>query len=117
MRWREWLNLFIMQDRAASDPEARDIEYMGATKEAINQAWDRGMYADQSVPLNVLMNHSDCDGAIPAEVCGPLADALQDLMERKMPPRALYDEQRPATQRFIDGLRKAAAAGEAVEFH
>jgi hypothetical protein len=68
------------------------------------------------VPINVLMSHSDCEGDIPAEVCGPLADALQAIADKRMPPRAIYDEQRPATERFIAGLRKAAAAGEPVTF-
>jgi hypothetical protein len=62
------------------------------------------------------MSHSDCDGEIPAEMCGPLADALEALLPR-MPERALYDIARPATVRFIAGLRRAAAAGEAVEFY
>lgn len=116
MRWREWLNLFIMRERGASDPECKRIADMGATYEAITTAWEEGHYSDQSVPINVLMMHSDCDGEILPEVCGPLADALQSLMDRHMPARALYDEKRPATERFIAGLRKAAEAGEAVMF-
>jgi hypothetical protein len=118
MRWRQWLNHFIMEDRGnASDEAARKIGYIGATRQAIEQAWADGHYEDQSVPINVLMAHSDCDGEIPAEVCGSLADALEDLLDRHMPQRGIYDEQRPATERFIRGLRRAAAAGEAVEFH
>lgn len=117
MRWRQWINLYVMQDRAEEgDAGAKEIAYMGATREAITRAWEEGRYDDQSVPINVLMNHSDCDGEIPHDVCGPLADALQSIVDRRMPPRALYDEQRPATERFIAGLREAAAAGEAVEF-
>jgi hypothetical protein len=88
----------------------------GATAEALEAAWMRGDYADQSVPINVLMNHSDCDGEIPAEMCGPIADALQRICDEKMPRRAMYDEARPATERFIAGLRSAAAAGEPVRF-
>ena len=118
MRWRQWLNLFIMTERGeAGDEAARKIGYMGATTAALEKAWADGHYKDQSVPINVLMAHSDCDGDIPAEVCEPLADALEALLDRHMPQRGIYDEQRPATERFIRGLRKAAAAGEAVEFH
>ena len=118
MRWREWLNYFVMLDRAdAGDEAAKEISYGGATREAIDRAWTEGQYADQSVPINVLMNHSDCDGEIPAEVCAPLADALQAIMEKRMIECALYDEKRPATERFIKGLREAAEAGEAVRFH
>lgn len=89
----------------------------GDPRVSLEKAWAQGLYDDQSVPLNVLMRHSDCDGEIDAQVCGPLADALEDLMKRRMPERALYDANRPATQRFIDGLRRAAEANEAVEFH
>lgn len=82
----------------------------------LRAAWERGDYADQSVPINVLMSHSDCDGEIPACACGPLADALQKIVDTKMPPRALYDVMRPATERFITGLRLAASRNEPVMF-
>lgn len=104
MRWRQWLHLYITGD------------HKGATQEALEAAWENGTYADQSVPINVLMAHSDCDGEIPAAVCGPLADALEALLP-KMPESGIYDHMRPATVRFIAGLRKASAAGEAVDFH
>ena len=118
MRWRQWLNLFVMSDRAEQgDKRAQQIANMGATVGAIQLAWAEGHYEDQSIPINVLMGHSDCDGDIPAEICGPLADALEALLEKHMPQRGIYDEQRPATERFIRGLRRAVAAGEAVEFH
>jgi hypothetical protein len=116
MRWRQWLSLFVMTDRAKlGDKAAQEISYLGATQEALERAWAEGQYNDQSVPINVLMAHSDCDGEIAADVCGPLADALEALMNH-MPARGIYDEKRPATERFIAGLRKAAAAGESVEF-
>lgn len=116
MRWRCWLNHFIMKDRGlAGDKAALQISYMGATKEAIERAWNEGHYNDQSVPINVLMAHSDCDGDIPAKMCGLLADALEALMPH-MPQRGIYDEQRPATERFINGLRKAVGANEDVQF-
>lgn len=116
-RWRQWLSLFVMTDRGeAGDEAARKISHMGATAEAIDRAWAEGHYDDQLIPINVLMNHSDCDGEIAAEVCGPLADALEALVKH-MPQRGIYDEKRPATERFINGLRKAAAAGESVKFH
>lgn len=116
MRWRQWLNRFIMEDRGnAGDDAAMKISHMGATREAIDKAWADGHYDDQTVPINVLMGHSDCDGEIPFEACGPLADELEQLL-RHMPERGIYDEQRPATERFIQGLRKAAAAKEPVVF-
>lgn len=103
MRWRCWLHYYV-----TNDPK-------GATREALVAAWEAGVYDDQTVPINVLMAHSDCEGEIPAAMCGPIADALEALLV-KMPERALYDEKRPATLRFIAGLRDAAAAGEPVVF-
>jgi hypothetical protein len=103
MRWRCFLN--------------HAIRGKGTHREDLEQAWADGFYNDPSKPLYVLMNHSDCDGTIPAEICGPMADALQTLMDEKMPARAMYDEARPATERFIAGLRRAAAANEDVRFH
>lgn len=68
--------------------------------------------------LHELLYHSDCEGDLPAESCGPLADRLTELLP------LLPDEDagghigrwRPKTQAFIDGLRRAAAAGEPVWF-
>ena len=114
--WRCELNMLIAADREGSSIEWRHVRYMGNTREGLQLAWRLGLYDDQTDPLNVLMNHSDCDGWIAADVCGPMADALQSLMDRRMPARAMYDTARPATERFIAGLRKAAAAGEPVRF-
>ena len=116
MRWREWLNLFVMSERARQgDQRAEAISHLGATREALERAWVEGAYDDQSVPVNALMNHSDCDGEIAADVCGPLADALEALLNY-MPERGIYDEKRPATLRFIRGLRSASEANEPVLF-
>jgi hypothetical protein len=76
-------------------------------------------------PLVVLVAHSDCEGEIPPDLCGPLADRLGGLVDkldngeaRDGGPfhRALYDGEREATLRFIKGLREAAAVGEPVIF-
>lgn len=101
MRWRCQLN--------------HQIRGNGTGREDLEQAWKEGFYADQSKPLNVLMNHSDCDGSIPTVICGPLANALEALVNQH-PPRADYDSWVPAAGRFITGLRRAAAAGEDVDF-
>lgn len=116
-QWREWLNLFIMRERGGTgDTTAEEIGHMGATYNAYNTAYAQGLYADQSVPLNVLMQHSDCDGEIPADVCAALADDLQRIADRFMPERGTYDMMRPTTMRFIAGLRDAAANNEPVVF-
>lgn len=82
----------------------------------LEKAWDAGDYDDQSQPINILMLHSDCEGEIAAKDCAPIADALQAILD-KMPARGTYDQARPATERFIAGLRAASAAGEPVDFH
>lgn len=70
-------------------------------------------------PLQELLYHSDCDGEIPAELCAPIADALEELLP-KLPKGEDWSHignWRDKTQQFIDGLRAASAAGEAVDFH
>lgn len=71
-----------------------------------------------------LLVHSDCDGEIPANECGPIADGLEALLPAAdmMPTqgdqkRADYDGVAAAIRRFVAGLRAAAAAGEPLEFH
>lgn len=69
-------------------------------------------------PLHELLYHSDCDGEIPTDRCGAIADALEVLIPM------LPDEDggghvrnwRKTTQQFVDGLRDAAAKGEALLF-
>jgi len=69
--------------------------------------------------LHVLLDHSDCDGWIPAIYCGPLADRLAELLP------LLPDGDDPGhignwrakTQQFINGLREAHEAGQDVDFH
>ena len=69
--------------------------------------------------LYELLSHSDCDGELAPELCGPLADRLEELLP------LLPDEEnwghignwKEKTQAFIDGLRTAAAANESVGFH
>jgi hypothetical protein len=90
------------------------IDWGHVTEAQLNGDWDE----TPADPLLVLIAHSDCDGWIRAAQAGPLADRLQELLP------LLPDEEAPGhvrhwhttTQRFIDGLRAAAAAGEDVEF-
>jgi len=73
----------------------------------------------QGNPLVPLLNHSDCEGSIASADCGPLADALESLLP-KLPQGTgggHIGDWQEKTQAFIDGLRRAAAAGEDVEFH
>lgn len=68
-------------------------------------------------PLIVLFAHSDCEGEIQAEFCAPLADRLEELLPLLEGDGGGHiGAYRDKTQTFIDGLRKAAAADEPVEF-
>ena len=60
--------------------------------------------------LAVLLGHSDCDGQIDAAVACDVADELE-----RVAPRLQRDD-RDVADRWIDGLRAAWAAGEAVVF-
>lgn len=70
-------------------------------------------------PLHELLSHSDCDGEIAPDRCGPIADALEALIP------LLPDEEdtghigiwKEKTAQFVKGLRAAAAAGEPLDFH
>ena len=61
--------------------------------------------------LYVLIDHSDCDGHIPAQHCALLADRLVGLL-----PHAYTLRDKKNTSQFVKGLRAAAAKGEEVHF-
>jgi len=65
-------------------------------------------------PLMLLLVHSDCDGVIHPQHGVHLADRMEQLLPLLDP--GVY-RARENTEQFIDGLRKAAVAGEDVEFH
>lgn len=77
-------------------------------------------WPDNGDVLIELLNHSDCNGHLSAEICGPLADRLEQLLPALQVAGdgaghiGGYAEK---TETFIAGLRAAAAAGEPVEFH
>ena len=70
-------------------------------------------------PLHKLLFHSDCDGEIAAEDCGPIADSLEKLLP--LLPNGggggHIDNWRGKTEQFIKGLREAAAENESLDFH
>ncbi len=84
------------------------VDYSQFERRNYEGIWDTA----PSDMLLVLFVHSDCDGVIKAEHCGPLADRLESLLPRM--GEHYYAE---ITQQFITGLRAAAAAGEDVDFH
>ncbi len=69
--------------------------------------------------LYEVINHSDCEGILPAAICASLADRLEGLLP------LLPDEDvgghignwRDKTKQFVTGLREAAAVNEDVEFY
>lgn len=70
-------------------------------------------------PIHILLDHSDCDGEIAAKDCLPLAERLEEIAPR-LPDEPTWhrgEGARAKALQFAAGLRKAAAAGEAVEFH
>lgn len=71
---------------------------------------------EQPDPVVYLIAHSDCDGALHPAQSGPLADRLEELLPSVKDSHP-FDNHREKTQRFIDGLRTAVAAGEDVDFH
>lgn len=111
-RWRSHLHVQIQVERTGRAPALGLDDYWDLATKGETRPWP---YQNEVDPLDFLMSHSDCDGEIPAEMCGPLADALDGLLER-MPRRGFYDPARPATERFVAGLRRAVAAGEPVLF-
>lgn len=70
-------------------------------------------------PLHKLLYHSDCDGEIAWQDCGPIADALQELLP-KFPNSDAGGHigfWRDKTSEFIVGCRRAFEAKENLIFH
>ncbi len=68
--------------------------------------------------LTELLNHSDCDGELEWQICGPLADRLEGLLpEIEGDGGGHLGNYKEKTIKFIAGLRLAAERQENVEFH
>lgn len=77
-------------------------EYVGFDGE---KPWPEGK------PIVKLLHHSDCDGELAHEDCGPIADALESVL-----PALDVEGFKERTQQFIKGLRLAAKQKENVNF-
>lgn len=73
----------------------------------------------QPDPLIILLAHSDCEGLIKSEHCRLLADRIAALIPLlpSDPDGGHIGDWSEKSKRFVDGLRKAAEAGEDLEFH
>jgi hypothetical protein len=135
MRWREELAvaaglppLMLMEgffQRGEYNDPFRDLaQEWPDTAETYYRALPIRWESLRPSPLHILLSHSDCDGKIEANDCEYIANSLEALlptMDAGSPhpghERGIYDGMRAATERFIAGLRLAAAQGEDVEFH
>lgn len=118
-RWRDEIAkaagyAFLKQDYY----EVAAIDWGHIPERALMGDWT-GLDAPRD-PLLYLIAHSDCEGEIRPEQAAPLADALEALLPKLegVPGGGhIGPSFRDKTQKFIDGLRRAVAAGESVEFH
>jgi hypothetical protein len=69
--------------------------------------------------LHELLYHSDCEGQIAPDRCGPIADALEALLDLLPNEDAggHIGSWQEKTRQFVRGLRAAAAASEPLDFH
>lgn len=69
-------------------------------------------------PLHNLLNHSDCDGDIKWEDCGPIADELEKILPNLEGDGGGHiGPFKEKTKQFIEGLRLAYKNKENLEFH
>ena len=82
--------------------------------------WGPGFSDDTHPGLAEFLSHSDCDGDISPEMCILVADELEALLPRIRDGGDGHLERvggyRGALERLIAGCRRAAAAGENLEF-
>lgn len=93
----------------------REENYLTDLEQFLPISWD----CLKPSPLHKLLHHSDCDGELAWEDCGSIADSLEALIP-KFPIGEVgghIGNWRDKTQLFIDGLRRASAAKENVDFH
>jgi len=120
-RWRNTLAEIAGYRLGKPDPtapwyECAEINWEAITPDNLQGVWERV----PEDPLIVLIAHSDCDGEIRPREAGPLADRLEELLPKitELGVGAGHiGNWREKTQKFIDGLRRAAKNDEPVKFH
>lgn len=70
--------------------------------------------SNEEEPLNILLNHSDCDGKISHKETLPLADRMREIVVQGLVAEGWVKER---MVQFINGLKDAHKAGEDVDFH
>jgi hypothetical protein len=121
------IRFFSTWDRTAKDWEAyREAIEADLSQEKIS--WDT---VDD--PIKILLNHSDCEGQIPADQCEVLADRLEEIIkdwperlrlktdpfwqDRGYPAEMnLNDHDTTHARGLVAGLREAAKIGKPLEF-
>lgn len=83
--------------------------------------WGDGYGAETHPGLMEFLAHSDCDGEISPELAGKAADEIEALLPKIPEGGGGHLERvggyRGAARVLIEGFRRAAAAGEQIEFH
>lgn len=67
-------------------------------------------------PLLELLSHSDCDGEISWENCGPLADDLESILPALADISDTWHNHHDRAEQFIAGLRLAYSQKENLVF-
>ncbi len=74
-----------------------------------NLSWDK-----VDTALKPLLNHSDCDGDLSPEECSQIAPRLREVVDALWPDENDYDRKNGLA--LAEGMERAAAAGERLEF-
>jgi len=129
------IDLHQMEGFHNVDKSILSIQGWEAYREAIETDLSQEKISWDTVndPIKILLNHSDCEGEIPAEDCKVLADRLEQII-KEWPERVKLktdpfwqDRGYPAeldldaydttqAKGLIAGLREAAKIGKPVEF-
>ena len=92
-----------------------EIDYDSYHRKNFDGEWDEV----PKDPLTILLVHSDCDGVIKSDHCGPIADRLEKLLPQLngQDGGGHIGDYVEKTKTFIEGLRDAASANEDLDFH
>jgi hypothetical protein len=105
------INRAVFLDHTASELSRSSLERL---EEQLPISWD----CLRPDPLHILLRHSDSDGEIAAQDCGPIADSLELLLPKLTGNLGGHiGDIHEKTVTFINGLRLAADSCEPLDFH